>query len=69
MYNTSNLYDYYKLDKNELENSVHEEHITKFRRIKHAYSILEDKYDDGNLLDISVFVYNSILSDCDGYIS
>jgi len=41
VYNVSNLYEYYKLDKNELENNVHKEYITKFERIKRAYSILE----------------------------
>lgn len=66
-YNTSNLYDYYKLDKNELENNVHKEYITKFRRIKKAYTIMEEKYNDGNLLDISIVAYNSILKDCNGY--
>ena len=35
-YNTCNLYDYYKLDKNEFENDVHKEYITKFERIKQA---------------------------------
>lgn len=66
-YNICNLYDYYKLDKNELENDVHKEYITKFERIKHAYSILELKYEDGNLLDISIIAYNSILKDCNNY--
>lgn len=67
IYNMSNLYDYYKLDKNELENNVHKEYITKFKRIKQAYSIMEAKYKDDNLLDISVIAYNSILNDCNGY--
>lgn len=66
-YNICNLYDYYKLDKNELENDVHREYITKFERIKRAYSILELKYEDGNLLDISIIAYNSILKDCNNY--
>lgn len=67
VYDTPNLYEYYKFDKNELENDVHKEYITKFERIKQAYSILEAKYQDGNLLDISIFAYNSILKDCNGY--
>lgn len=67
IYNTNNLYEYYKLDKNELENNVHKEYITKFERIKQAYSILETKYKDGNLLDISIIAYNSILKDCNNY--
>lgn len=67
VYNICNLYDYYKLDKNELENNVHREYITKFERIKRAYSILELKYEDGNLLDISIIAYNSILKDCNNY--
>lgn len=66
-YNICNLYDYYKLHKNELENDVHKEYITKFERIKRAYSILELKYEDGNLLDISIIAYNSILKDCNNY--
>lgn len=66
-YNTCNLYDYYKLDKNEFENDVHKEYITKFERIKQAYSILELKYEDGNLLDISIIAYYSILKECNNY--
>lgn len=67
VYNICNLYEYYKLDKNELENDVHKEYITRFERIKQAYSILETKYKDGNLLDISIIAYNSILKDCNNY--
>ncbi len=67
IYNTSNLYDYYTLDKNKLENNIHKEYVTKFRRIKRAYSIMEEKYNDGNLLDISVIAYDSILNDCNNY--
>ena len=67
VYNVSNLYEYYKLDKNELENNVHKEYITKFERIKQAYSILESKYEEGNLLDISIIAYDSILKDCNNY--
>jgi len=67
VYNVSNLYEYYKLDKNELENNVHKEYITKFERIKQAYSILEAKYEEGNLLDISIIAYDLILKDCNNY--
>ncbi len=67
VYNVSNLYEYYKFDKNELENNVHKEYITKFERIKQAYSLLETKYEEGNLLDISIIAYNQILKDCNNY--
>lgn len=67
VYDTTNLYQYYELSKNELENNVHKEYITKFRRIKQAYSILEMEYQVGNLLDSSIVAYNSILEDCNGY--
>ena len=43
------------------------ENITKFERIKQAYSILELKYEDGNLLDISIIAYYSILKECNNY--
>lgn len=67
VYNVDNLYDYYALDKNELENSVHKEYITKFKRIKKVYKILEKNYKNGNLLDASVTAYNEILKECDNY--
>ena len=67
VYNVSNLYEYYKFDKNELENNVHKEYITKFERIKQAYSLLETKYEKGNLLDISIIAYNQILKGCNNY--
>ena len=61
------MYQYYELSKNELENNVHKEYITKFRRIKQAYSILEMEYQVGNLLNASIVAYNSILEDCNCY--
>ena len=67
IYSTNNIYDYYKIDKNELENSVHKEYITQFKRIKKAYRVLKEQYKDGNLLDISIIAYNSILKDCNNY--
>lgn len=66
-YKVSNLFDYYKLKKEELENNVHKEYITGFKRIKKAYSILEDNYEDGNLLEISIIAYNSIIDECNNY--
>lgn len=66
-YNVPNLFEYYKLEKNKLENNVHKEYITGFKRIKKAYSVLEEKYKDGNLLDISIIAYNSIIKDCENY--
>jgi len=65
-YNTDTLYDYYKQDKNELENSVHKEYLTKFNRIKEAYVILENNYN-GNLLDTTILAYNTILEKCNNY--
>ncbi|MCI8466865.1 MAG: hypothetical protein HFI08_01530 [Bacilli bacterium] len=67
IYDTPNLYEYYKIDKSELENDVHKEYITKFERIKQAYYILETTYKDGDLLDISINAYNTILKDCNNY--
>lgn len=66
-YNVQNLFDYYKLEKNELENNVHKEYTTRFKRIKKAYSILEKNYKEGNLLDISIIAYNSIIEECNNY--
>lgn len=66
-YEVTNLFDYYKLEKNELENNVHKEYVTGFKRIKKAYSILQDNYKDGNLLEISIFAYNSIIEECNNY--
>ncbi len=66
-YNVINLFDYYELEKTELENNVHKEYINGFKRIKKAYSILEDNYKDSNLLEISVIAYNSILDECNNY--
>ena len=66
-YNVTNLFDYYKLEKNELENNVHKEYTNGFKRIKKAYLILKDNYKDGNLLEISIIAYNSIIEDCNNY--
>lgn len=66
-YNVANLFDYYKIEKNELENNVHKEYTTGFKRIKKAYAILENNYKDGNLLDISIIAYNSIIEECNNY--
>ena len=66
-YNVTNLFDYYKIEKNELENNVHKEYITGFKRIKKAYSILKDNCKDGKILEISVIAYNSIIEECNNY--
>ena len=66
-YNTSNMFDYYKLEKNELENNVHKEYTTGFKRIKKAYSILKENYKDGNLLESTITAYNSIIEECNNY--
>ncbi len=66
-YEVTNMYDYYKLDKNELENNVHKEYITSFSRIKKAYSIIDENLSNKNLLDSSVIAYNIILKDCQNY--
>ena len=39
--NAKNLYEYYATKKNEREDNIHKQYITKFKRIKKAYSILE----------------------------
>ena len=66
-YKVTNLFDYYKLEKNELENNVHKEYISGFKRIKKAYSILKDDCKDGNLLEITIIAYNSIIEECNNY--
>lgn len=66
-YNTSSLYDYYKISKSQIENNVHKEYITKFERIKEVYTILENNYKDADLLDATVLAYNTILEKCDYY--
>lgn len=67
LYNSSNLYHYYQIDKNELENSIHKEYVTKFQRVKEVYMILENNYKNGNLLDTTIIAYNKILEKCDFY--
>lgn len=66
-YNVTDLLDYYKLNKNELEDSVHKEYITGFQRIKKVYTILENNCKEKNLLDASIVAYNTILKECNDY--
>lgn len=66
-YEVENMYDYYKLYKNELENNVHKEYLTNFKRIKKAYNIIEKNLSNDNLLNSSVIAYNTILKDCQNY--
>jgi hypothetical protein len=61
------MFDYYKLEKNELENNVHKEYTTGFKRIKKVYSILKENYKDGNLLESTITAYNSIIEECNNY--
>lgn len=65
-YNVPNMYEYYKLEKNELEDNVHHEFIQGFPRIKMVYQIFEEEKDD-NLLDLSIFAYNKVLPLCNNY--
>lgn len=61
------MYDYYKLDKNELENNVHKEYFTNFQRIKKAYKIMKKNLNNNNLLDSSIIAYDAILKVCNNY--
>ncbi len=66
-YDVDNLYDYYALAKNDIENNVHKEYITKFPRVKKVYSILENNFKEGNLLATTVLAYDYILKECNDY--
>ena len=67
LYDVNNLYDYYKISKNENENNVHKEYISQFKRIKEIFYILEKEKDVGNLLDNSVVAYDTILEKCNNF--
>jgi len=67
LYDVKNLYDYYKISKNEKENNVHKEYISHFTRIKEVFNILEEEYKPGKLLENSVDAYNIILEKCDNF--
>lgn len=66
-YDVENLYDYYKISKNELEDNVHKEYISRFKRVKYVYDYLENNHEPGKLLFNSVEAYNLILSECNNY--
>ena len=53
-YETNTMYEYYKIEKNDLEDNVHKEYITGFQRIKECYLLLEKNYCVGNLLDCTI---------------
>ena len=67
LYDAKNLYEYYKISKDEMENNIHKEYINKFERIKEVFKIIEENYKPGNLLDNSVDAHNIILEKCNNY--
>lgn len=66
-YDVDNMYDYYKLSKNVLEDNVHKEYINHFKRIKEIYDFLSDNYKPGTLLNNTLAAYNNILKKCDNF--
>lgn len=65
-YDVNNMYEYYILEKNDLEDNVHQEYIQGFPRIKMVYKVFEEGLND-NLLDLSIVAYNEILPICNNY--
>ena len=66
-YDVKNMYEYYRIDKNNQENDIHNEYIEKFSRIKEAYNILSNDFQDGELLNRSVIAYDTIIEKCNNY--
>lgn len=67
LYEVSNMFEYYKLSKNELEDNVHKEYINGFTRIKKVYEIIIENLNEKNLLDATVVAYDYILPECLNY--
>lgn len=66
-YKVNTMYDYYRIEKNDLEDNVHKEYVTGFQRIKECYFLLEQNYSEGNLLSCTLEAYNMILKKCGNY--
>lgn len=65
-YNVDNIYDYYSLKLNCLDDYVHEQYLSNLPIIKRGYELLLEYYN-GNILDASVLVFNDILEDCHNF--
>lgn len=61
------MYEYYKTYKNAQENDIHNEYIEKFSRIKEVYNILNNNFQDGELLNRTVIAYDTIIEKCNNY--